>query len=269
MTFPRLRRLLLARPTDLPAALSNAVENLGGRGLELARGLADLADQVAGGDELLDAGAVFAWRLGEARLRARAGEGPPARTTGSSARSGDLRVARSGCPPGYCRPGRRRLARRQEEMLTPRTLADLPRPDPRAARRSGRTDWQSVLRRECGLAAGGIAGELSRLRRPIRSTADPTRCRQSEQSTPFLGAVPAHQSWPTGTCSAGYAGPIPRRIFRLPKEPRHEVSGLNLSAYFVRGSARLTSCVEFDNIMAFTLADSFRIRLLTPERSPL
>ena len=69
VTFPRLRRLLLIRPSDLPAALSNAVENLGDRGLEMARFLATLEDQVTSGDELLDAGAVMAWRLGEARLR--------------------------------------------------------------------------------------------------------------------------------------------------------------------------------------------------------
>src|SRR5262245_60028499 len=58
VTFPRLRPLLLARPSDLPAALSNAVENLGGRGLDMARGLAELG---TAGDDLLDAGAVLAW----------------------------------------------------------------------------------------------------------------------------------------------------------------------------------------------------------------
>jgi hypothetical protein len=67
--FPRARALLLARPASLPAQLSNAVENLGARGGELARALGRIAGRVARPEELLDAGALAAWRLGEARLR--------------------------------------------------------------------------------------------------------------------------------------------------------------------------------------------------------
>jgi hypothetical protein len=68
-TFPRVRPHLLARPTSLPGRLSNAVENLGVRGEELARGLGQLGPLLPDADALLDAGAVLAWRLGEARLR--------------------------------------------------------------------------------------------------------------------------------------------------------------------------------------------------------
>ncbi len=67
--FPRLRPLLLQRPSVLPGALSNAVENLEGRGVDFARTLAQVAPQVERAEALLDAGAVLAWRIGEARLR--------------------------------------------------------------------------------------------------------------------------------------------------------------------------------------------------------
>src|SRR5262249_20242669 len=71
-TFPRLRRLLLTRPRALPGALSNAVENLGARGVEFPRDLAAVADALRTGDELLEAGVVLAWRLGDARCRVKA-----------------------------------------------------------------------------------------------------------------------------------------------------------------------------------------------------
>jgi len=67
--FPKLAPLLAQRPRQLPGALSNAVENLGPLGLDFARRLGDLADRFADPDTLLDAGAVLAWRLGDARLR--------------------------------------------------------------------------------------------------------------------------------------------------------------------------------------------------------
>jgi hypothetical protein len=67
--FPRLRPHLLARPSSLPQELSNAVENLGPRGADMARGLGALGALVSTPAELRDAGVVLAWRLGEARLR--------------------------------------------------------------------------------------------------------------------------------------------------------------------------------------------------------
>lgn len=68
-TFPRIRPLLLERPSALPAALANAVENLGRRGMAFASALAEVGPSVSRASELLDLGAVLAWRLGEARLR--------------------------------------------------------------------------------------------------------------------------------------------------------------------------------------------------------
>jgi hypothetical protein len=68
-SFPALRPMLLAKPRSLPGALSNAVENSGGRGVTFARTLPAVAAHPTSADELLDAGAVLAWRLGDARLR--------------------------------------------------------------------------------------------------------------------------------------------------------------------------------------------------------
>src|SRR5262249_41153585 len=67
--FPALKMLLAARPRQLPGALSNAVENLGPRGGHFVAVLTELAPRLATPDELLDAGAVVAWRLGDTRLR--------------------------------------------------------------------------------------------------------------------------------------------------------------------------------------------------------
>jgi len=68
-TFVKLRPLLLMRPRQLPAALSNAAESFGARGAEFARELATVGTGLENPQELLDAAAVLAWRLGEARLR--------------------------------------------------------------------------------------------------------------------------------------------------------------------------------------------------------
>lgn len=79
--FPRLVGLLGQRPS-LVGALSNAVENLGARGAAYAAGIAEVGAHVTRPEELLDAGAVLAWRLGEPRLREaalRAAAGLPAR----------------------------------------------------------------------------------------------------------------------------------------------------------------------------------------------
>src|SRR5262249_17326675 len=59
-------------PRTLPGALSNAVENLGPRGEDFVVGLSDFAGRITTPDDLLGAGALLAWRLGDARLRAAA-----------------------------------------------------------------------------------------------------------------------------------------------------------------------------------------------------
>jgi len=67
--FPKIRHLLLQKPATLPAALSNAVENMGTRGARFVDGLRRLAECVDDADLLVDAGVLLAWRAGEARLR--------------------------------------------------------------------------------------------------------------------------------------------------------------------------------------------------------
>lgn len=67
--FPKIRRLLIQRPSAVPGALSNAVENLGALGPAFVAALGPVADSIDDHTILLDAVAVLAWRLGEARLR--------------------------------------------------------------------------------------------------------------------------------------------------------------------------------------------------------
>lgn len=64
-----VRRLALTAPTRLPASLSNAIENLGAKGAAFATSIVPLAAMATSVDALEIAGAVLAWRLGEARLR--------------------------------------------------------------------------------------------------------------------------------------------------------------------------------------------------------
>ena len=71
-SFPALGPLLLEQPRQLPGALSNAVENLGKNGATFARQIVAAARHVTSAQQLLDIGAVLAWRLGEARLREQA-----------------------------------------------------------------------------------------------------------------------------------------------------------------------------------------------------
>jgi hypothetical protein len=70
--FPRLRALFLKSPRDLPGSLCNATENLGRKGAQFAERLGAMAHLIAGPENLLAAGALLAWRLGEARLRTHA-----------------------------------------------------------------------------------------------------------------------------------------------------------------------------------------------------
>jgi hypothetical protein len=71
-SFSKLKPLLLEQPKSLAGALSNAVENLGDNGARFAQQIVSVAKSLTNGQQLLDAGAVLAWRLGEARLREQA-----------------------------------------------------------------------------------------------------------------------------------------------------------------------------------------------------
>lgn len=71
-TFPSIRSLLLKKPRALAGALSNAAENLGDRGVAFARAIGAIGGSLTDPGHLLDAGVVLAWRMGEPRLRGEA-----------------------------------------------------------------------------------------------------------------------------------------------------------------------------------------------------
>jgi hypothetical protein len=68
-TFVQLRPILLKEPRRLTGALSNAAENLGPQAPVFVREIVAVGGGLEEPQGLLDAGAVLAWRLGEARLR--------------------------------------------------------------------------------------------------------------------------------------------------------------------------------------------------------
>jgi len=262
VTFPRLRPLLLARPKDLPAALSNAVENLGGRGVELARGLGDFANLVTDGDELLNAGAVLAWRLGEARLRTTALAKvrqltPPVAklALGIGAwpdRAVDLVVA------GLEADG----WRRPDEMLSPQTLGDLPRQSPEqyaaltprlsAPPAESKTEWRLAGR------LGNFRGFDGHFDQP------PLLLDSGSQGN-------RHRFWVrSGTTQHRLDGDVFGWVCRPDSSVDFPVAADKATRKRLQTlPATATSWVESETLIAFTLADSFRIRLLTPDRRPL
>lgn len=129
-TLPRIRPLLLSRPRFFAASLSNAVENLGRRGVEFARELPGIAAGLKRPAELLDAGAVLAWRLGDARLRdaaLRVADRLPAAAALAALGAGSW-------PSEAAHPVVAALRadawRRPEEALRPETLEGLPKAAP-------------------------------------------------------------------------------------------------------------------------------------------
>jgi hypothetical protein len=259
-TFPALRPLLAARPRQLPGALSNAVENLGPNGVAFARGLAALASCVRQPEELLDAGAVLAWRLGDARLRATALE-LAARLPAPAV------LAVFGVPgwPAEAAPvllaGLRANGwRRPEELLSPQTLKSL------TGAGTGRLD---ELRQEISAPPGApaaawrVAGRLGnfagfdgRFERP-----------------PLLLDVPGesapHRFW---VCCEEATFRIDADAFGWVCEPGARADGTAAPARFPAGlavPARTTSVVVRPGAVAYTTSASFRVRVLAPAGKPL
>lgn len=131
VTLPGLRPLLLARPRLLPGALSNAIENLGARGEEFARRIVEVATPLPRPGDLMDAGAVLAWRLGEARLRTEAlrlAEGLPAAVTLAALRLPGWPTEAAALVIAALRAD---AWRRPEEAIAAATLEKLPKASPR------------------------------------------------------------------------------------------------------------------------------------------
>jgi hypothetical protein len=257
-TFPALRPLLAARPRHLPGALSNAVENVGPRGVAFARGLAILAPHVGRPEDLLDAGAVLAWRLGDARLR-NAALGIAERLTAPAM------LAALGLPDwpaqaaplvvvglrasGWCRP---------EELLSQQTLAKL---------------------------AGAPPDRLDKLRQNLATLADAAAEWRLAGRLGNFGGFDGHFDQPPVLLDApaetgGHrfqvrCGPSAFRIdadaFGWVCQPAAAVDapvGKAKSPPRVKLPERTTSTVLRPGAIAYTTADSFRVRVLTPARKP-
>ena len=259
-TFPALRPLLLARPRSLPGGLSNAAENLGRRGLAFARELPAVGARLADADQLPAAGAVLAWRLGDARLRnaalTAAGALPPAAVLAA--------LGVPSWPPAAAPLLLAALAadgwRTPREVFTGATLDEL--------------------------AAGPGAGRLEALRRAAdaRPAAPPARWKPADpvgnfrgfegdfDEPPVLladGRATRHRFWVRSGRDAyrvdadGFgwacvaAGPAGQRPC-----PAGAPAGLAVPP-------RATSVLALPDLAAYTRSDSFRIRLLVPPREPL
>jgi hypothetical protein len=262
-TFPRLRPILLGRPSSLPGRLSNAVENLGTRGVEMARGLAEIGLRLPDPERLLDAGAVLAWRLGEARLRpaalAIAARLPPAAAAialglGDWPDAAVALALAALATDAYLAPGSRIGARTLAAIG--KGQADLPALTQVLSAPRTSLPWRRVA------TAGDFAGLGGRFGRP-----------------PLLlegGDRYCHQVRAGDACFAVFADafgavcrPIPdaRLAVRKPaREPLQAIARkLDAAERDWLTSAGVTSMAVFADAVAVTHADSHRIRVYVPE----
>jgi hypothetical protein len=258
-TFPRLRRLLLARPRSLPGALSNAVENLGPQGVAFAQGLGGLADTLATPDELLDAGAVLAWRLGDARLRGKALEIaarlPPRVVLGALGLETWPEPAAPLLVAGLAADG----WHRPEAFLGPATLDRLATADALDKLRE-----QLVAPRTEPVASWVLAGRLGNFTGFDGHFDQPPRLLDAGSQ------ASRHRFW----VRSG------KTTYRLDADAFGWVCRLDGSVDFAdadkrRGApehpllADARSAIAADAVRAFTRADSFRVRVLVPPRRPV
>jgi hypothetical protein len=258
-TFAALRALLLTRPRSLPGALSNATEKLGPRGTVFARTLPAVAAHLADADQLLAAGVVLAWRLGDARLRsaALAADLPPGAwlaalgvPTWPAAAAPLLRAALAA--DGWRTPDR---------VFTPATLDELaagPRAERvEALRRAAATPpaapverWQPVA---CAGNFRGFDGDFDEP--PVLLVSEhTTRHRFWVRSGRDAYRVDADAfGWVCGPDGPAEQPPCPAIPPAGLAVPAQATSVLALPAFFV----------------AYTRADSFRVRLLVPQGGPM
>jgi hypothetical protein len=259
-TFPALRPLLAARPRHLPGALSNAVENLGSRGIAFARNLVPLAPVLTRPEELLDAGAVLAWRLGDARLREPALERADRLPAAAVLAALGLRDWPAEAAPlvvtglranGWCRP---------EELFAAGTLAGLPRAAP---------DQLTRLRQE--IAAPPAAGPAS-----WRLAGRPGNFLGFDGAfdrPPLLlepGAEPNAHRFDVRAGTAAFR--LHADVFGWVCEPAGTTDARPSQAKRparVKLPAGTTSLVVGPGAVAYTTADSFRVGVLAPPRDPL
>lgn len=287
--FPALRARLLDRAASLPGALSNAVENLGPRGEEFARAIARLGPRVDGGESLLDAGVVLAWRLGEARLRRQAleiaGRLPPAAALDALGLGDWPPVAAPLVVAGLAADAWQPPA----SALTPRTLDGLPRlaPDAVAALRQKLSapatapyaQWTVVARVGEFSGFGGRFDEPPLLLDPgqradrhrlwarcgaetFRLDADVFGYRCVADGNADLPIQLAEKdAW---TASSLLADPL--RGVRVAADGTLAVGPEVVPVAAAKGA---TSFAVLERAIALSLGDSHRIRVLAPPRPPL
>lgn len=250
-TFPRIVSLLLDAPRSLPGALSNAVENSGRRGVEFARRLASVAGQLSRSNELLDAGVVLAWRLGDARCREAALEIAPRLTPRALLAALDLAAWPDAAAPLAVAVLTRNGWRDPASMFAPETLSDR-RQIASLIDSFGSDSAVSVERWMTARSIGDFTGFDGQFEQPPLLLADDRamrhRCwvRVGQTIYRVNADVYGWSCQPDGSVDFPVAVPTPSR------------KGAKL-AY-----RSATSLVQRDEVLLYTLADSFRIRVLTP-----
>lgn len=226
-TFPRLRGLLARRPRQLPGALSNAIEHLGRRGIEFARTMAALADSFTDSQQVLDAGAVLAWRLGEARLRASA-----------------LQLAHNLPEEMVLRllVLEDRATGSAGTLITALSENAWRFPGQEAHRLSGSGEWSLVAR------LGDFEGFGGRFAEP------PLLLHPGEQGNPHRFWVRSGEK--TYRIDADVFGSVCRPA--VVDASVSKIKGKKIAAEL----SGATSAVQTDGVVAYTLADSFRVRVL-------
>lgn len=263
-TFPRIAPLLRDAPRSLPGALSNAVENLGRRGPEFARRLPAVAACLGKAGELLNAGVVLAWRLGDARCRTAALEIaarlPPTAVLTALDLAGWPDAAAPLAVGALAADGWRDPA----TLLTEKTLAAATTPKRISALieslktppHGGPEDWTPVGRVGDFAGFGGPFGQPPLL----LQTESTTRHRFWARSGDIIHRVDADvYGW---SCR-----PDPSADFPVAKS----VHGKGRGKKTVKPALQLTatSIVQRDDLLLFTVADSFRVRVLAPPRELL
>lgn len=260
-TFPRLRRWLLAQPRSLPGALSNAVENLGSRGPQFARDIASIGENLSEVGQVVEAGIVLAWRLGDARCRNKALElaarlpaGAVLAAFGLSSwpeRAAPLVVA------GQAADG----WRRPENLFTKETLDNLGRKRPSGIKAV--TEGVAALASE-PIESWALVGRLGNF---IGFDG------HFEEPPLLLDAGPKgnrHRYW---VRSRDMTFQLDGDIFGWSCRPDPSVDFPVRDHQAALGKhpslTGATSAVAGDDVLAFTLADSFRIRVLAPPRRPV
>ncbi|MBI2920035.1 MAG: hypothetical protein HYY18_03000 [Planctomycetes bacterium] len=288
--FPRVRPLLLQRPRRLPGALSNAVENMGERGVEFARILGEAADGLTHGEDLERLGAVVAWRLGEARLRTealRAAEELPANPVLRALRLGTWPEESAAVVVAALAADAWRAPEAALEEDAVKRLAGAPRGEIERIRRAVSAAPRAPLG---AWGPAGRAGEFSGFGGPfdeppllLNAGAEGNRHRFFAMAGDAAWRIDADlYGWAcrADNAAANYSvreakarGRIASLLFRGDDgspalAPDGTVTFGGESAKFP-AAAGATSFVSSADVLAYTLPDSHRIRILAPKSEAL